>query len=71
MPVQFVLSRTDRLFPPSIAPAAMAAFRKAGVDIEYLEIDSEFGHNGSSMDWAKWAPDLRRFLDRISQPITP
>ncbi len=63
--VQFVLSRTDALFPPAIAPATMAAFRAAGVEAEYVEIDSEFGHHAAGTDWAKWAPDLRRFMDSL------
>lgn len=63
--VQFALSRTDKLFPPAIAPAAMAAFRAAGVEAEYLEIDSEFGHHAAGTDWAKWSPRLKSFLDSL------
>jgi homoserine O-acetyltransferase len=63
--VQFVLSRTDKLFPPSIAPAAMAAFQAAGVAAEYVEIDSAFGHHAAGTDWAKWGPDLKRFLEAL------
>ena len=63
--VQFVLSRTDKLFPPSIAPGTMAAFAAAGVRAEYAEIDSEFGHHASGSDWAKWAPTLKRFVESL------
>lgn len=60
--VQYVLSRTDKLFPPSTAPATMQAFRDAGVQAEYVEIDSEFGHHAAGADAAKWGPALGRFL---------
>ena len=58
----YVLSRTDKIFPPSIAPDVMKALKDAGVDARYVEIDSEFGHSASGRDWAKWAPALRDFL---------
>ena len=63
--VLYVLSRTDKLFPPSIAPALMTNLGAAGVDARYVEIDTEFGHSASGVDWAKWAPALREFLDRL------
>ena len=60
--VLYVLSRTDVLFPPSLAPAVMAKLRAAGVDATYFEIDSDFGHLASGADWPKWAPALAGFL---------
>lgn len=58
----FVLSRTDVTFPPSLAPGVRAGLRAAGVDAEYVEIDSEHGHLASGRDAAKWARNLRRFM---------
>ena len=58
----YVLCRTDRIFPPTIAPEYMKALGEAGVDARYFEIDSEFGHSASGRDYAKWAPTLREFL---------
>lgn len=63
--VLYVLSRTDRLFPPSLAPSVMQALAAAGVDATYEEIDSEHGHLASGSDAAKWEPALRRFLDGL------
>jgi homoserine O-acetyltransferase/O-succinyltransferase len=60
--VLYVLSRTDVLFPPSIAPEVMRTLGGAGVDATYVEIDTEFGHTASGREWAKWAPALRDFL---------
>ena len=60
--VLYVLSRTDKLFPPSIAPAVMQQLQAAGVDARYFEIDSELGHMASGHDAAKWAPELARFM---------
>ena len=63
--VLYVLSRTDKLFPPSIAPAVMDKLAKAGVDARYVEIDTDFGHSASGADWAKWAPALGDFLSSL------
>ena len=63
--VLYVLSRTDRVFPPSLAPGVMAALQAAGVSTEYVEIDSEYGHRASGADAAKWAPALRAFMEGL------
>jgi homoserine O-acetyltransferase len=63
--VLYVLSRTDKLFPPGIAPAVMAKLGAAGVDARYFEIDSDNGHLASGADWQKWAPALAEFLARL------
>ena len=63
--VLYVLSRTDKLFPPSIAPGVMAKLKAAGVNARYAEIDSDFGHSASGADWAKWAPVLKEFLAQL------
>jgi homoserine O-acetyltransferase/O-succinyltransferase len=62
-PVLFVLSSSDPLFPPSIAPDVMTALRAANVRAEYEEIESAFGHSASSVEPEKWAPRLRAFID--------
>ena len=60
--VLYVLSRTDALFPPSLAQSVMPSLAAAGVDARYFEIDTEHGHLGSDVDVAKWAPVLAEFL---------
>jgi homoserine O-acetyltransferase len=65
VPVLYVLSRTDVLFPPERAPGVMQALRDAGVDAAYFEIDSDKGHLASGVDAAKWAPALRDFMRRV------
>ncbi len=60
--VLYVLSRTDKLFPPSIAPDVMAKMKAAGITADYFEIDSDLGHSASGLDAAKWAPRLRTFM---------
>ena len=47
VPVLYVLSRTDALFPPGLAPGVMASLKAAGVDAQYFEIDSDHGHLAS------------------------
>lgn len=63
--VLYVLSRTDSLFPPSIAPGVIDKLAAAGVEARYVEIDTEFGHSASGREWAKWAPALREFLAEL------
>jgi homoserine O-acetyltransferase len=65
--VLFVLSRTDKLFPPSLAPSVMAELARAGVRATYFEIDTELGHVASGPEWAKWGPTLRAFLDGLER----
>jgi homoserine O-acetyltransferase len=65
VPVLYVLSRTDALFPPSIAPGVMAGLRAAGVDATYYEIDSDEGHLASGVDAHKWAGVLRTFMTKL------
>ncbi|MDE2007102.1 MAG: alpha/beta fold hydrolase, partial [Rhodospirillales bacterium] len=60
--VMYVLSSTDTLFPPSLAPEVMGALAAAGVTAEYVALESAFGHLASGLDAAKWAPALTRFL---------
>jgi homoserine O-acetyltransferase len=63
--VLYVLSRTDKLFPPEIAPRVMAALKAARVDADYFLLDSDYGHTASGRDWAKWAPRLRTFMKSL------
>jgi homoserine O-acetyltransferase len=65
--VLYVLSRTDKLFPPSIAPGVMDKLAKAGVDAKYLEIDTDFGHSASGAESRKWAPALEAFLTSLGK----
>ena len=60
--VLYVLSRTDKVFPPTLAPDVMAKLKAAGVTADYFQIDSEFGHSASGLDAAKWAPQLETFM---------
>jgi homoserine O-acetyltransferase len=65
--VLYVLSRTDKVFPPTIAPDVMAKLKVAGVSADYFEIDSEFGHSASGLDAAKWAPRLKAFMATLER----
>lgn len=65
VPVLYVLSRTDALFAPSLAPDVMGGLKSAGVDATYFEIDSDHGHLASGADADKWAPALREFMTKL------
>jgi homoserine O-acetyltransferase len=64
--VLYVLSRTDRLFPPELAPGVMQGLKSAGVDADYFLLDSEYGHSASGRDAHKWAPRLRLFMESLA-----
>jgi homoserine O-acetyltransferase len=64
--VLFVLSRTDKLFPPDIAPGVMQGLKAAGVEADYFLLDSELGHSASGLDAHKWAPRLKVFMERLA-----
>lgn len=64
-PLLYVLSRSDRLFPATLAPSVMKAMHDAGIDARFFEIDSDHGHFASSTDAAKWAEPLRAFIAEI------
>lgn len=63
--VLYVLSRTDKLFPPELAASVMPALEAAGVDADYFLLDSEYGHSATGRDAHKWAPRLREFMDSL------
>ena len=63
--VLYVLSRTDKLFPPELAASVMQGLKAAGVDAEYFLLDSEYGHSATGRDAHKWAPRLRQLMDRL------
>ena len=65
--VLYVLSRTDKVFPPTLAPDVMAKLKAAGVSADYFEIDSDFGHSASGLDAAKWAPRLKAFMATLEK----
>ena len=63
--VLYILSRTDKLFPPELEGQVMLALKAAGVDADYFLLDSDYGHSASGRDWQKWAPRLRAFMDGL------
>ena len=61
----YVLSRTDRIFPPALAAEFMPQFKRAGIDAEYVELDSELGHSCGPDEAPQWAPRLAAFMRRL------
>jgi homoserine O-acetyltransferase len=60
--VLYVLSRSDRIFPPSLFARVMPKLAAAGVVAEAVEIDTDAGHACGGAEAATWAPQLRRFM---------
>jgi homoserine O-acetyltransferase len=63
-PLLYVLSRSDNLFPPSIAPDTIKMLRDVGVDARFFELDSDNGHRAPSVDWPGWTDELEAFLKK-------
>jgi homoserine O-acetyltransferase len=64
--VLYVLSSTDKLFPPSLAPEVMAKLETAGVRARYVPLESLNGHVASSTEPQKWGPALRAFIEELA-----
>jgi homoserine O-acetyltransferase len=63
-PLLYILSTTDTLFGPELGKPTIEHIRKvAGIDATYFQLESPYGHRAPSIDWAKWAKVLERFLD--------
>jgi homoserine O-acetyltransferase len=63
--LQFSTIRSNRLFPPELAPAVTQGLKAAGVEADCFLLDSEYGHSASGRDAHKWAPRLRQFMDGL------
>ena len=64
VPLLYVLSRTDNVFPISMAKKSMKMFKKSGIDAYFFEIDSDNGHRAPSVDWHKWKDELKKFIEQ-------
>jgi homoserine O-acetyltransferase len=65
--VLYALTTTDRLFPPTIAPAVIQKMAEAGVTGQFFEIRNEFGHIGANTDSPDWVPTLAGFMRQAAQ----
>jgi len=65
--VLYVLSTTDAAYPASIAPRVMGLLENAGVDAQFVELDSIHGHLASGVDWQLWSQELKSFLRDLEQ----
>ena len=65
--VLYVLSRTDRLFPPEIAPGVMQALAKAPASTPTISCSTaSMGIRRPASTPHKWAPRLRLFMERLA-----
>jgi homoserine O-acetyltransferase len=67
--VLYVLSRTDQVFPPALAPSVIARLRAVAVRAEYAEIDSALGHAAPGLDGERWAPRLAAFMAHLMRDV--
>ena len=64
--ILYVLSRTDRIFPPSMAAEFMPKFKAAGLDAEYVELDTPLGHSCGPDEAPQWADKLAAFMKGLT-----
>jgi len=65
-PTFYALANTDSVVPVALGQPTVEMLRSNGVDATFHEIDTAYGHLGPMIDAAKWAGDLKAFLDRTA-----
>jgi len=63
--VLYMLSSTDRIFPPTIGADVMARLKAAGVEARYVEVESEIGHLALDHQTEKWSGELQKFMEGL------
>jgi homoserine O-acetyltransferase/O-succinyltransferase len=63
-PLLNVLASTDSVVDVKLGQPTVDALKAHGVDAEFVEIDTPYGHTGPMLDAHKWADKLKAFLDR-------
>jgi homoserine O-acetyltransferase len=68
--VLIIAFKSDWLYPPYQSQELIRAFRLAGVDANYCEIDSAYGHDAFLLEFEEQAYYIKNFLERISHSKT-
>lgn len=63
-PLLNVLASTDSVVDVKLGQPIVDTLKGHGVDAEFLEIDTPYGHTGPMLDAHKWADKLEAFLDK-------
>lgn len=63
--------RSDILFPPHQQRELVQMLQMAGLDAEYFEMDSPWGHDAFLVDYHILNPVIKRFLDRLEEEPSP
>jgi homoserine O-acetyltransferase len=58
----YVLADSDEWFPASIGHQVMANLKSAGVDAEFVELHSPYGHYATTRQPEKWVKHAARLL---------
>jgi len=61
----FISFRSDWLFSPRETAELVDAIRKTGHEIDYHEIESEYGHDAFLVEYPKYSYLISRFLERV------
>jgi homoserine O-acetyltransferase len=63
----FISFRSDWLFSPRETAELVDAMRKSGREVDYHEIESEYGHDAFLVEYPKYSYLISRFLERVSK----
>ena len=61
----FISFRSDWLFSPRETLELVEAMRKTGREVDYHEIESEYGHDAFLVEYPKYSYLISRFLERV------
>jgi homoserine O-acetyltransferase len=61
----FISFRSDWLFSPRETNELVEAMRQTGLEVEFHEIESAYGHDAFLVEYPKYAYLLERFLERV------
>ena len=61
----FISFRSDWLFSPLETAELVDAMRNTGLDVEFHEIESAYGHDAFLVEYPKYSYLLERFLERV------
>ena len=61
----FISFRSDWLFSPRETAELVDAMRKSGREVDYHEIESEYGHDAFLVEYPKYSYLISRFIERV------
>ena len=58
---------SDILYPTYQQRELVDALTRVGKRAEYVELETDYGHDGFLIEFHRMEPDLRAFVDRVAE----